>query len=111
MKRLLALLLAVLTVMSLLAGCGKDNETVPDDPAVEDGETLPVDNDPAGDPYDAVKTYWSEAQLTQAWGPDQVVEHLFFHPIIAFPQWAFHECGASESQRCLCRCFSSWFPL
>ena len=99
MKRLLALLLAVLTVMSLLAGCGKDNETVPDDPAVEDGETLPVDNEPAGDPYDAVKTYWSEAQLTQAWGPDQVVEHLFFHPIIAFPQWAFHECGASESQR------------
>ena len=52
MKRLLALLLAVLTVMSLLAGCGKDNETVPDDPAVEDGETLPVDNEPAGDPYD-----------------------------------------------------------
>ena len=99
MKRLLALLLAVLTVMSLLAGCGKDNETVPDEPAVEDGETLPVDNEPAGDPYDAVKTYWSEAQLTQAWGPDQVVEHLFFHPIIAFPQWAFHECGASESQR------------
>ena len=99
MKRLLALLLAVLTVMSLLAGCGKDNETVPDEPAVEDGETLPADNEPAGDPYDEVKTYWSEAQLTQAWGPDQVVEHLFFHPIIAFPQWAFHECGASESQR------------
>ena len=51
------------------------------------------------DPYDAVKNYWSESQLTQAWGPDQVVEHLFFHPIIAYPKYAFYESGASESQR------------
>ena len=32
-------------------------------------------------------------------GPDQVVEHLFFHPIIAYPQWAFHDCNASQDQR------------
>lgn len=51
------------------------------------------------DPYEAVKTYWSESQLTQAWGPDQVVEHIFFHPIIAYPKYAFYESGASESQR------------
>ncbi len=38
-------------------------------------------------------------QLTQAWGPDQVVEHLFFYPIIAYPQWAFHDCNASQDQR------------
>ena len=30
---------------------------------------------PSKDPYDAVKNYWSESQLTQAGGPDQVVEH------------------------------------
>ena len=55
--------------------------------------------DDTTDPYDAVRNYWSEDQLTQAWGPDQVVEHLFFHPIIAYPQWAFHDCNASQDQR------------
>lgn len=34
-----------------------------------------------------------------AWGPDQVVEHIFFHPVIAYPQWAFHDCNAPESQK------------
>lgn len=34
-----------------------------------------------------------------AWGPDQLVEHIFFHPVIAYPQWAFHDCNASESQK------------
>ena len=34
-----------------------------------------------------------------AWGPDQVVEHLFFHPVIAYPQWAFHDCPSSQSQK------------
>lgn len=34
-----------------------------------------------------------------AWGPNQVVEHIFFHPVIAYPQWAFHDCAASKSQR------------
>lgn len=28
-----------------------------------------------------------------------MVEHLFFHPIIAYPQWAFHDCNASQDQR------------
>jgi len=36
-----------------------------------------------------VRNYWSEDQLTQAWGENQVVEHLFFHPIIAYPEVAF----------------------
>lgn len=34
--------------------------------------------EPYVDPYEAVRTYWSEDQLTQSWGPDQIVEHLFF---------------------------------
>ena len=55
--------------------------------------------EPYIDPYEAVRTYWSEDRLTQSWGPDQIVEHLFFHPVIAYPQWAFHDCGASQSER------------
>ena len=54
---------------------------------------------PEPDPYEAVRTYWSEDQLTQAWGPGQVVEHLFFHPVIAYPQWAFHDCSATEQEK------------
>ena len=46
-----------------------------------------------------MRTYWSEDQLTQAWGPGQVVEHLFFHPVIAYPQWAFHDCSATEQEK------------
>ena len=34
-----------------------------------------------------------------AWGANQVVEHIFFHPVIAYPQWAFHDCPASQEQR------------
>ena len=102
MKRFLALLLSALMVLSLLTACGsKTDNTTPDDPNT-DTET-PTDGDGAtdvnADPYDAVRNYWSEDQLTQAWGPDQVVEHLFFHPIIAYPQWAFHDCNASQDQR------------
>ena len=102
MKRFLALLLSALMVLSLLTACGsKSDETTPDDPNTD--TEAPADggdtSDPNTDPYDAVRNYWSEDQLTQAWGPDQVVEHLFFHPIIAYPQWAFHDCNASQDQR------------
>ena len=99
MKRFLALLLSALMLLSLLTACG-DKNSPPDD-----GDTVVDDNpdaepgDSAADPYDAVRTYWSEDQLTQAWGPEQVVEHLFFHPVIAYPQWAFHDCNASQDQR------------
>lgn len=27
------------------------------------------------------------------------MEHLFFHPIIAYPQWAFHDCSATQSEK------------
>ena len=100
MKRFLALLLGALMVLSLLTACGgKQNKTDGDE--TTGGETQEGGDAPDGsaDPYDAVRTYWSEDQLTQAWGPEQVVEHLFFHPVIAYPQWAFHDCNASQDQR------------
>ena len=101
MKRMLALLLAAMLILTLLPGCGKkdpggDAPEVPENPSEQGGETPDVtpEPEPYVDPYEAVRTYWSEDQLTQSWGPDQVVEHLFFHPVIAYPQWAFHDCGA-----------------
>lgn len=103
MKHFFALLLSALMVLSLLTACG--DKTTPsdgDDQTVTDENGSDTDNntpDDTADPYDAVRSYWSEDQLTQAWGPDQVVEHLFFHPIIAYPQWAFHDCNASQDQR------------
>lgn len=106
MKRMLALLLAAMLILTLLPGCGKkdpggDAPEVPENPSEQGGETPDVapEPEPYIDPYEAVRTYWSEDQLTQSWGPDQVVEHLFFHPVIAYPQWAFHDCGASQSER------------
>jgi hypothetical protein len=106
MKRMLALLLAAMLILTLLPGCGKkdpggDAPKVPENPTEQGGETPDVtpEPEPYVDPYDAVRTYWSEDRLTQSWGPDQIVEHLFFHPVIAYPQWAFHDCGASQSER------------
>ena len=106
MKRMLALLLTAMLILTLLPGCGKkdpggDAPEVPENPSEQGGETPDVtpEPEPYVDPYEAVRTYWSEDQLTQSWGPDQIVEHLFFHPVIAYPQWAFHDCGASQSER------------
>ena len=102
MKRMLALLLTAMLILTLLPGCGKkdpggDAPEAPENPTEQGGET--PEPEPYVDPYEAVRTYWSEDQLTQSWGPDQIVEHLFFHPVIAYPQWAFHDCGASQSER------------
>ena len=106
--------LSVLLILALLASlvvflvqCGKTDSTGADADAASAAETtVPETAQPTAtpepkskDPYDAVKNYWSEDQLTQAWGPDQVVEHLFFHPIIAYPKYAFYESGASQAQR------------
>ncbi len=120
MKRFLALALALLTITSLLAACGqktsaqpspdaqtdapKDAQTPDAQPSPDAQSAEPVSEPqpepaPAADPYDAVKNYWKPEQLTQAWGPDQVVEHLFFHPVIAYPKFAFYDSGASQSQR------------
>ena len=96
-----ALLLALGLTLSLSA-CGGREEAhwQPSPTPVQETEAVPSPSPtPAADPYDAVRSYWSEEQLTQAWGPGQVVEHLFFHPVIAYPQWAFHDCSATESEK------------
>ena len=76
MKHFFALLLSALMVLSLLTACG--DKTTPsdgDDQTVTDENGSDTDNntDDTTDPYDAVRSYWSGARLTRAWGRDQVV--------------------------------------
>ena len=102
--RLLTLILALSLALALtLAACGRGGglpQNVPSPtPAAEAVPTPEPTPEPTPDPEEAVRNYWSEDQLTQAWGPDQVVEHLFFHPVIAYPQWAFHDCSATQSEK------------
>ena len=105
-RKLLACIALSLSLILALSACGggktsgggRDSVTDPD--AVVTPIPVPDPTPtPREDPYDAVKNYWSEDQLTQAWGPDQVVEHLFFHPIIAYPEWAFTSGPATESEK------------
>ena len=117
MRRFLSFLLACFLLFSLTA-CGgspapsEDPDAAEEDTSAQEAEEDPAPPEPepydiydptvmpeggtrdgvtyaAADPYDAVRTYWSEDQLTQSWGPDQVVEHLFFHPVVAYPELAF----------------------
>ena len=120
MKRYAALFLAAAMLLGLLTACGGSPAEGTGAPAAESvqspADAPDADADAAAepepapepeseaepvyvDPYEAVKNYWKPEQLTQAWGPEQVVEHLFFHPIIAYPKYAFYESGASEAQR------------
>ena len=92
-KRFTALALALLCALPL-AGCGEKPPAAESEPPVT-AEPTPEPT-PEPDPYDAVRTYWSEDQLTQEWGPNQVVEHLFFHPIIAYPELAFDGTAAGD---------------
>ena len=100
-----ALLLALGLTLTLSACGGKEEaqwqpSPSPSSTPAQESEPLSENSPtPAADPYDAVRTYWSEEQLTQSWGPDQPVEHIFFHPVIAYPQYAFHESALPESQR------------
>ena len=119
LKRPLTLLLALGLTLSLAACGGEEGAQSqntppppptgaprppppPPPPPVQSETPAPLPTpspSPEPDPYEAVRTYWSEDQLTQAWGPGQVVEHLFFHPVIAYPQWAFHDCSATEQEK------------
>lgn len=105
-RRSLAPLALLLALLLTLSACGEGKTT---GGGRNDGKDTDLDTvvtpiatpepTPKEDPYDAVKNYWSEDQLTQAWGSDQVVEHLFFHPIIAYPEWAFTSGPATESEK------------
>ena len=100
-KRLTALTL-VLALSLSLAGCfGKKDPTVDNPNPGPTDTTAPLPTEtvaPKADPEDAVRNYWSEDQLTQAWGPNQVVEHLFFHPLIAYPEYTFSSAITAERQ-------------
>lgn len=93
----LTVLLLALALALPLAACMGGRETPPSPSQSATVEptspTSPVETDPSpspsADPEEAVRNYWKPDQLTQAWGPDQVVEHLFFHPVIAYPEFAF----------------------
>ena len=106
MKRKLLSCAALCLILALaLSACGGDQspgggrDSVTDPGTVVTPTTPEVTPTPKVDPYDAVKNYWSEDQLTQAWGPDQVVEHLFFHPIIAYPEYAFSGAVSATDQK------------
>ena len=95
----LVLAAALLLPLAACGGGSPTSENHPSDPTPTAAATPEPSPTPEPDPYDAVRNYWSEEQLTQAWGPDQAVEHIFFHPVIAYPQYAFHESPLPESQR------------
>ena len=100
MKRILtraAALALACALMLPLAACGGGTEEPADNTPVAVATPTPTPT-PEPDPYEAVRTYWSEDQLTQAWGPDQVVEHLFFHPVIAYPEFAFSDAVPQDRQ-------------
>lgn len=99
-------LLLAMALMLPLASCGGDKpggagrtDPTPTPDAGEVTATPEPTPTPAADPYDAVKNYWSADQLTQAWGPEKPVEHIFFHPAIAYPKWAFFEGPATQSEK------------
>ncbi len=89
MKRLTCLTLA-LTLLAALGGCKK---TAAETPPPE-SETPEVSAEPTPTPEPTTPPV-----PLVAWGANQVVEHIFFHPVIAYPQWAFHDCPASQEQR------------
>ena len=92
MRRFTALLLAVLTLLSLTA-CGGQDASVPEedteDPGGEPVEVLP----PEPEPYDILDpTVMPEGGVRDGVtyvAYDGIVEHLFFHPVIAYPELAF----------------------
>ncbi|MDE6107393.1 MAG: hydrolase, partial [Oscillospiraceae bacterium] len=97
LKRALSLTLALLLLASLFA-CGKKEPIAEDTPSPDPSESVEPSPTPEPPPEDTAEPYTPEVPLV-AWGKNQVVEHLFFHPVIAYPQWAFHDCPAPESDR------------
>ena len=97
-RRCTAVSLALL-LFAALPGCQNKpagGNTSPDAQVTATPDPTP---EPTPDPYEAVRTYWSEDQLTQSWGPNQVVEHLFFHPVIAYPEYTFSSAVPENRQK------------
>ncbi len=95
-KRAAALALALGLAFSLTA-CGGDPDVGGTSPTPSAQASAEVSTQPTATPEPAEPT--TPAVPLVAWPTDQVVEHLFFHPVIAYPQWAFHDCPSSQSQK------------
>ncbi len=89
-NRAVSLTLALFLTLSMTACGGKPKPTptpTPEPTPVETPTPTP-EPQPTDPPVPLV-----------AWPTNQVVEHLFFHPVIAYPQWAWHDCSSSQSQK------------
>ena len=98
----LALAASLLAGLCACAGAGTPSGSASPDATTPAESTLPSPSptqEAPADPYEAVRTYWSPEELTQAWGPEQPVEHLFFHPIIAYPEFAFSDAVPEDRQK------------
>ena len=95
MRRLTALLLTLLTLLSLTACGGQSSDPPAEGPDAPDaGEGEPVEVlPPEPEPYTILDpTVMPEGGVRDgvtyvAW--DGIVEHLFFHPVVAYPELAF----------------------
>ena len=100
MKKLTALLLALTLLLAPACGGENKDQAEPDQPAVQDPappaeQTPPEDPEPEPEPepYEILDpTVMPEGGSRDgvayaAW--DGIVEHLFFHPLIAYPELAF----------------------
>lgn len=106
MKRTICLILAVLLLLSVcLTGCKKkDKDETPDDAVEEPKVETPVIQGPEV-PADLVTEYEEEQRIASMspvdlyWSDpanygelvpyEGIVEHIFFHPVIAYPEMAF----------------------
>ena len=101
MRRITALFLALLMTCSLVACGQKDSADTPaqdGDPAqAETPDTSAEPEEPQPEPYiissPTIDRGTVDGVNYVAW--DGVVEHLFFHPIVAYPELAFD--GDSQS--------------
>ena len=99
MKKLTALLLALTLLLAPACGGENKDQAEPDQPAVQDPappaeQTQPEpEPEPEPEPYEILDpTVMPEGGSRDgvayaAW--DGIVEHLFFHPLIAYPELAF----------------------
>lgn len=83
----------VCLVCLLLTACGgkKEAAVTPTPEPSPSAEATPTPT-PTPEPTPDTSNY-------VAWGPDQVVEHIFFHPVVAYPKWGFQDCPSTESQK------------
>lgn len=91
-------LIPLLCLLLALTACGGTDAGASPAPGVT-GSAAPVSSQPAqtADPAETPASTETPApsetpqpEVTYVdWGPDQIVEHIFFHPVIAYPQMAF----------------------